>query len=197
MHPGDPDQHLTPEQTAAYLDGVLAPEARARVEAHLEACSECRSEVVALRPLVASQETRRKLLRAGLVLGTAAAASMALLVYPGLVTNTAVSPHRDPAGPPAPRLEARAPTGVVPRPVMLVWAPLDKATRYRGQVFDAEGSILYRTETEDSILPLPDSLPLAAGRTYFWKVEADTGWDSWVSSRLVEFTVENSRQDSR
>src|SRR5688572_25937664 len=134
MHAGDPDLHLNPEQTAAYLDRVLAPEARARVEAHLEVCSECRSEVVALRPLVASQKTRRKLLRAGLVLGTAAAASVALLVYPGLVTNTAVSPHRDPAGRPAPMLEARAPAGAVSRPVTLMWAPLDRATRYRGQV---------------------------------------------------------------
>jgi hypothetical protein len=196
MAAGDSDLHLTPEQTAAYLDRVLAPEARARVEAHLDACSECRSEVVALRPLVTSQNTRRKLLRAGLVVGTAAAASVALLVYPGVVTNTAVSPHRDPAGLPALRLEARAPTGVVTRPVTLVWVPLNQATRYRGQVFDVEGSILYRAETEDSILPLPDSLPLAGGRTYFWKVEADTGWDSWVSSRLVEFTVENTRQDN-
>lgn len=196
MHAGDPDLHLTPELTAAYLDRVLAPEVRARVESHLEACSECRGEVVALRPLVASKNARRKLLRAGLMLGTAAAASVALLVYPGLVTNTAVSPHRDPAGLPAPTLETRAPAGAVSLPVNLAWAPLDQATRYRGQVFDAEGSILYQAETEDSILPLPDSLPLAAGRTYFWKVEADTGWDSWVSSRLVEFTVEKTRQDT-
>jgi hypothetical protein len=196
MHAEDPDLHLTPGQTAAYLDRVLTPEERARVEAHLEACSECRSELVALRPLVASLNTRRNLLRVSLLLGTAAAASVALLVYPGVVTNTAVSPHRDPVGLPAPTLKARAPAGAVSRPATLAWAPLDRATRYRGQVFDAEGSILYRAETEDSVLLLPDSLPLAAGRTYFWKVEADTGWDSWVSSRLVEFNVANSRQDN-
>ena len=196
MHAGDSDLHLTPEQTAAYLDRVLAPGAQVRVEAHLETCSECRGEVVALRPLVSSRNTRRKLVRAGLVLGTAAAASVALLVYPGLVMNTAVSSHRDLAGPLASGLEARAPTGAVTGPVTLMWAPLNQATRYRGQVFDAEGSILYRAETEDSVLPLPDSLSLTAGRPYFWKVEADTGWDSWVSSRLVEFKVENARRDN-
>jgi hypothetical protein len=190
MHPGDPDLHLTPEQTAAYIDRVLPGAEVASVEAHLAACSECRDEVIALRPLARAGSTRRKLLRVGLVAGAAAAASLMLLVGPDRVTNSAVSPHRDPASPSAPTIETRTPAGSVSRPVTLTWAQIGKAMRYRGLIFDAEGSILYRAETEDSLLRVPDSVPLAAGRPYFWKVEADLGWDSWVSSRLVEFTVE-------
>jgi hypothetical protein len=73
--------------------------------------------------------------------------------------------------------------------VTLAWSSLDQAKRYRVLVFDAEGTILYRAEADDSVLPLPDSLRLSPGQPYFWKVEADTGWDRWVSSRLVEFSV--------
>jgi hypothetical protein len=36
---------------------------------------------------------------------------------------------------------------------------------------------------------VPDSVTLLPGQAYYWKVEADTGWDRWVSSRLVEFSV--------
>ena len=196
MDAADSDLHLTAEQTAAYLDRVLPPGERATVDAHLAACSDCRDEVAALTPLLRPRSSRRTLLRTTLVVGAAAAASLVLLVYPESVTKPAVSPHRDPAGVPAPTLEAKAPTGSVTRPVRLAWAPLAQAVRYRGLVFDAEGSILYRAETEDSVLPLPDSLPLAVGQPYFWKVEADLGLDRWVSSRLIEFTLEHAKQDN-
>jgi hypothetical protein len=89
----------------------------------------------------------------------------------------------------------KAPVGTVSGPIVLAWVPLDRAERYRGTVFDAEGSILFRAETRDSVLPLPDSLTPAVGRSYFWKVEADLGWDQWVSSGLVEFRLDHGKQD--
>jgi hypothetical protein len=186
---GERDLHLTPEQTAGYLDRVLTDEERARVEAHLAACFECRDEVVALRNLVSVRSPRRRILQTGIALGAAAAAVVVLVVNPGRVSMPEPSPHRDPSQGVATVIVARTPAGPGSRPVTLAWSPLDQAKRYRVLIFDAEGSILYRAETDDSVLPLPDSLPLSPRQAYFWKVEADTGWDRWVSSRLVEFSV--------
>jgi hypothetical protein len=119
----------------------------------------------------------------------AAAAAVILVILPGRRPEPDPSQHRDPAADTAPTVKLQVPKGTGPRPLLLAWAPVDQATRYRATVFDQEGSIRFRVEVTDSSLPLPDSLRLVAGRSYFWKVEADTGWDRWVSSKLVEFTV--------
>ena len=44
--------HLTVEELAAYLDGVIRPEERVRVEAHLSACGQCFEELVALLKII-------------------------------------------------------------------------------------------------------------------------------------------------
>ncbi len=183
------DPHLTPEQTAGYLDRVLTEEQRATIEAHLAGCLECRDEVVALQPLVSVQSPRRKILRAGIALGAAAAAVVVFLIQPGPVPSPQPSQHRDPSQGAVTVIVARTPVGPVSQPVTLAWSSLDQVKRYRVLVFDAEGTILYRAEATDSVLALPDSLPLSPGQAYFWKVEADTGWDRWLSSKLVEFSV--------
>ena len=191
---GDPELHLTPEQTASYLDRVLTAEERATVEAHLATCVECRDEVATLRPLVSAQSSRGRLLRAGIALGTAAAAVVVFLVQPGPVSSPEPSQHRDPPQGSQTVLVPVTPAGLGSRPVMLAWSPLDLAKRYRVFVFDGEGTILYRVEATDSVVPLPDSLRLSPGQPYFWKVEADTGLDRWVSSKLVEFSLETTEK---
>ena len=191
---GDRELHLTPEQTAGYLDGVLTAEERATTEAHLAACVECRDEVVALRPLGSGQSSRRSFVRAGLALGAAAAAAVVLLVQPGRISSPEPPLHRDPSQGAVTLVVPIAPAGPVSPPVRLAWSPLDLAKRYRVLVFDAEGTTLYRVEAGDTVLPLPDSLPFSPGQAYFWKVEADTGLDRWVSSNLVEFSVGAARK---
>lgn len=185
---GDSDLHLTPEQSAGYLDGVLTAGERATVEAHLASCLECRDEVIAIQPLVRSHSPRHLILRATIAVG-AAAAAVVLLVQPGPVPGPRPSPHRDPPQDASTVVVPRAPLGPTSRPLTVAWSPLNHAKRYRVLVFDAEGTILYRAEATDSALALPDSLGLSPSQSYFWKVEADTGWDRWVSSRLVEFSV--------
>ena len=178
---GESTSHLTPEQTAGYLDRVLTREERALVEAHLATCADCRGEVVALRPFTGVNQKRRRLWTAGLALG-AAAAAVILVIVPG---NSGPEPslHRDAAVDTAPAIQPRGPEGPGPRPRVLAWSRLAQASRYRATVFDEEGSILFRAETSDSALQLPDSVRLMPGRSYFWKVEADIGWDRWASSR--------------
>ncbi len=56
-------------------------------------------------------------------------------------------------------------------------------------LFDKVGKLLFEMESADTMTALPDSIGLAPGRLYLWKVEARTGWERWVSSELIEFRV--------
>jgi anti-sigma factor RsiW len=40
------DPHLTASQVAAYLDGLVGPDERLRIELHLGTCDRCLKEVV-------------------------------------------------------------------------------------------------------------------------------------------------------
>lgn len=183
------DHHPTPEQVARYLDGAATPAERKVTRGHLASCPECREEVAALSRLVPPRSGIRGL-RAGLAAALAAAAALVLVLRPGAVPPPERSLHRDPAATAAPSIQAVAPIGVAGRFDTFVWTPLPGVARYRVTVFDAEGAILYRAATRDSAIPLPETLELSPARPYFWKIEGDTGWDRWVSSPLVEFSVE-------
>ena len=67
------------------------------------------------------------------------------------------------------------------------WSATSGADRYRLVLFDSAGSALFEGESGDTMLVLPDSVRLAAGTLYLWKVEAETSFDRWVSSELVRF----------
>lgn len=54
---GGAGEHLAPETFQERLDGTLPPEARARMDAHLEGCGRCGSELAAWRALYAHLET--------------------------------------------------------------------------------------------------------------------------------------------
>jgi len=51
------DRCLTDEEITAYIDGVVSPEERARIEAHLAKCGFCLHTVAELKQLVTSNET--------------------------------------------------------------------------------------------------------------------------------------------
>jgi anti-sigma factor RsiW len=178
---------LTAEQAARFLDGVLTRTERTEAQSHLATCRECRVEIAALSRM-APRRPSAWLWRAGLGAG-AAAAALLLFVRTESAPPPEPSSHRDPV-PVAASIEAISPSGPAGPPSALVWSRVGAADRYRATVFDAEGSIVFRSETTDSAVALPDSLRFALGRSYFWKVEGDTGWDRWVSSPLTEFSVE-------
>jgi anti-sigma factor RsiW len=181
--------HLESGEVAAFLDGALPPSDRARVIEHLADCQPCRAEVVEVARLLRS---RPRPGRWYLPLGVAAAAAaVALLVlWP--------RPPEQPAGPgnyrepPVTTTVAPvviAPKGMSPSPRELVWSGVPHAERYRLTVFDDTGRVLWETQAGDTAVQLPESIRLHPGQPYFWKVEAQTGWNRWVSSDLVEFTL--------
>jgi hypothetical protein len=185
----DSGAHLEPGDVAAYVDGALSPEDRARIEAHLVGCDACRDELRAVVQLVAASTARRKMwyLPIGIV---AAAAAVTLLVVHPVRDHTAAPAYREPVV-----TTTVAPVVVVPRgtgamPRSLVWTSVPHADRYRLTLFDDTGRAIWDTQATDTSVSLPARIVLQPGGSYFWKVEAQTGWNRWVSSALIRFSID-------
>jgi hypothetical protein len=180
---------------AALAEGALDAAARTALLPHLAACPRCRRVVASVArtlgdPAVAREVAavvgrgRRPLLRIGVPAAAAAAILLALAV-PRWVNDR--SGHRGPPGAVVP--SPLAPVGTVAEATALRWAAVVGADRYRVILFDAAGQALYETQLSDTVVSLPDSVALAPGRLYLWKVEARTGWDRWSASELVQFSI--------
>jgi hypothetical protein len=180
------EDHLQLDQVVRYIRGGLNSEEHARAVRHLSTCTRCSQEVGDVarlsRPTVRRQEWRRY----GSVAGLAAA--LLLIVWTGRRGGLdQASPTRDEtvtaAAAPVPLAPSRAGAGEV----MFRWSPTSRAERYRLVLFDSAGSALFEGESGDTTLVLPDSVHLARGTLYLWKVEAETSFDKWVSSELVRY----------
>jgi hypothetical protein len=180
--------HLTVEDVAAYIDRGDAAEQRARVEAHLATCAECRSEVVTVARLARSFRDRRRWTVAAPL---AAAAAVLLLVFaPWQRAPDRSEPVlREPAVTTTVAPRPLAPLGAVAVLPRLLWTSVPHADRYRVTVFDGNGSVVWETLTTDTLVAVPDAVALGVGVPYFWKVAARTSWDRWVVSDLTTFTL--------
>lgn len=178
------EDHLSPDLVAAYLDRALDQGERERVEMHLADCQACRAETVAVSRLLRVNPRSQ---RAGWLVA-AAAAALLLFVGPRIGSLPPDATHRDPATVQnEPKLVA--PRGVVDHSTSFVWSSVAGADRYRLVVYDPDGSSRYRQETGDTVLTAPESVLTPREEPYFWKVEARTGWDRWLSSERSDFTV--------
>jgi hypothetical protein len=181
--------HPTDDELAAYLGHELEGEMLRRVELHLARCATCREEVVDARDILRTPRRVR-----WPVLAPVAAAAAVALLFISWPRNTDL-----PTGQPVHR-ETPSELGVAPVPVSpvgaagdvraLVWRRVPGADRYRLTLYGAEGSVLWRATTADSLILLPDSVAFQAGELYLWRVEARVGWDVWESSDLTEFRLE-------
>lgn len=188
----DPASHPEALALAGYLDGALTGPDKARVEAHLAGCTDCRAEVAAVARLIRTAPLHRRL---ELPLRLAAAAVLVALLVPALDLPTRLGPGplREPAVTTTAAPIAIAPVGAVDSVPALVWSAVPHATRYRATLHSGEGTAVWRTETTDTVAALPDTVRLRPGASYFWKVEAETGFDRWVTSDLVDFTMGRPR----
>jgi putative zinc finger protein len=189
MHP-EPAQprsgHLESGEVAAYLESALAPSERTRVEAHLADCDACRMEVAEVARLVrARPSSRRWYLPVGAV---AAAALLLLILRPG---QDRVEPpdYREPVITTTIAPVAIAPRGAITTAERLIWSSVPHADRYQVAVFDDTGRVLWETQTSDTATVIPDRIRFQTGAPYHWKVKAQTSWNRWVSSDLVEFSI--------
>jgi hypothetical protein len=193
------DEHTV----AALADGNLEAEARGRALTHVATCALCRRSVASVAEALADGpitreievvEGRRRrrvpLLRIAVPLG--AAATVLLLLWSPALNQSSV--HR---GSPPPLSTAtpvpHAPVGTVAAVHDFRWSYVAGADRYRVTVFDAAGSVLFAAEASDTIVAFPDSIALAPGAAYLWKVDARTGFDRWAGSVLTEFSIAQRR----
>jgi hypothetical protein len=192
---------LDDDTVAALAEGALDADARSAVLPHLAACTRCRGSVASVARGLADPDVARelraaeatgpgRLLRvARIALPLAAAAMVAVLVWPHGINETAPPAHRAPPITAAPAPAPTAPVGAVADARALRWDAVPGADRYRVMLFDAQGSVLYETELAGTSQALPDTVMLVPGRAYFWRVEARAGFDRWASSDLIEFVV--------
>jgi hypothetical protein len=183
---------------ADFVEGRLVPAARAPVVAHLVTCARCRSLVAATGRLLADEAVikampggaERRWKRWSLPLGLAAAAAVVLLVWPRSAGDVEPIPGmREPPVAGAVTPVPIAPRGPAVRVDQLVWSSVPEVDRYRLRLYNEDGALVWTAEGPDTALSLPDSVRLSAPATYFWKVEAQTEWQRWASSELVEFRL--------
>jgi hypothetical protein len=184
---------LDDETIAALADGTLNPQLRASVVSHVAACARCRGALASVARALADPAVARELSAAGggrrsyrIIVPLAAAAVLLLLLRSPSPQDGG---HRGGGIPGANAPVPVSPVGTVADASVLVWRSVTGADAYRVTLFDAQGRVAYETRATDTATSLPDSVVLVAGRPYLWKVEARTGFDRWITSELVEFSV--------
>lgn len=172
-------EHMRDVEMAAYLDRRLSGPERARVEAHLAECAECRLEAREVRGLLdRSTRPRRLLVGAGLL---AAAAMLVLFIRP-----VDIDPLRGGGSPSA--LTAYGPTGDAPlASLRFVWAAAPGATAYRLTISGGNGVPVWSGSVADTVFALPDSVALGPDQRYVWIADALLGDGSSRSTGLHDF----------
>jgi anti-sigma factor ChrR (cupin superfamily) len=181
------NEHLTPDDAAAYVDGRLTVAERAAIDSHLAQCAECRSEVVDVTRLVRAAPQRRR----WTILAPLAAAAAVFILFVAPRTRDSAPPMlREPAVTTTGAPTLNIPRGGVTVLQAMTWSSVPHADQYRVTLFDRDGSIAWRTQSEDTTVLLPDTVHITRGVPYYWKVDARIELGRWVSSELTSFTLE-------
>lgn len=189
------DRHLEPHEIANYVHGDVGGEARALIDAHLAACSECRLEAAEVSRIIRTAPAARSVSRRIWIPAAAAAALALLWVAPRARREQGEPQHRDV---PVAMVAVEAPRPVAPIGTVdsvpgLVWSSVPYANNYRIRLFDADGTLLWEREAADTVVPIPDSITLRPRLLYYWRVEAHTGFDRRSESDLIEFRLQGRR----
>jgi anti-sigma factor RsiW len=171
--------HVTESDLAGYLDHDLAPADRLRVEAHLDACAQCRLELIEVQRLAASyQAATRRTARRWIPVAalTALAASVAaLLLIPRIreTTTQRVEPVRSAGREGQLQIEVASPASdvaVAAATVVFTWRAA-RADVYRLTLLTESGEPVWSLETADTTALVPSGTRLKPG-AYFWRVDA-------------------------
>jgi anti-sigma factor RsiW len=189
--------HLSDSELAGFVDNRLDQAARHLAMAHLDACAECRAELIAItnlargaavsssqrltgssshRLIVSSWRRGRGLVVASV--GALAAGLAGIMLYrgtvdPGEPADTVRAPVI--ASTESPRIVAVAPRdgASLQRQAdrVFTWQSYD-SDNYRFVILQEDGTPLWSLDTHDTSLVLPADVSLRPGGTYFWRVDA-------------------------
>ncbi len=192
---------LADDVVAGLAEGSLEASARAAALLHLVGCLHCRRAVASVARATGDGAVAREAARVDgprrhnrwywlSASAVAAAAVLVLMVKQERVVDPLQSgSHRAPTIASGSAPTTISPAGLVATAAELRWGAVAGADRYRVTLYDASGRVIYEIEPPDTVAALPDSLRLRPGKRYLWKVDARTGFDRWVSSNLVEFSI--------
>jgi hypothetical protein len=167
--------HLPADTVSAYLDGALELAARDRVEEHLAGCPECRADLANVTDLLRRRRRRRRVLVA-IPLATAATLLLVFRIdnpgspLPDRFRADSVDAGVDIVSPPegatvgtgSVSFRWRTPSGTPPLAPVL----------YRITVTDDRGGLIWKSESRDTGIVLPDTVILTRDRTFLWYVDA-------------------------
>jgi hypothetical protein len=185
--------HLSEADLAGFLDRDLAAAERRRVVAHLDECAACRRDLVEMRQMVDSYSgppdaaapaeapvRPRRAWRVGLATTLAAAGVAGLLfvrrpaaVEPPDADRAREVPATGPAGGSA-RIAVLSPpesATIPPHDAAFTWRSTG-ADLYRFALLTQSGEPVWTHETSDTTLSMPATVPVRAGESYFWRVDA-------------------------
>jgi hypothetical protein len=183
------EQHLAPNDIAAYVDRAATGSRRARIESHLATCAECRAEVSDAARIINTLPPARSSRQRAIISAAAIAATLLFFVLPRAGREPPGVPHRESGITTTVAPVIITPTGAVGSATIFSWTSVPHADSYDVRIFDSDGSVAWGTETTDTVVTPPASIALRAGRSYYWKVEARTGFDRKTASELVGFSI--------
>lgn len=186
--------HLDPGDVAAYVDRLASPTERARIESHLATCAECRAEVVEAAHIIDTLPRARTTRRAVWISAAGIAAMLLVFLWPRTDRQLADQRHRETPITTTIAPQILGPAGTVESAKVFTWSSVPHADRYELRVFDSDGGVVWESTTTDTTVSLPPTITLRAGRSYYWKVQAQTGFDRSASTDLVEFSLRSQRQ---
>jgi hypothetical protein len=192
-----PDEDISSEEMAAYIDGRLSGEARASVEARLAGSPDLRAELVAATRLAAAHDSRPRrssFWTPAAVFVAAAAAVIAVIVVPN--RNRDLRPHTAPSerrigAEDAGRVNLLAPADAGTLPVAsadFAWRAEGDAS-YRITIADSTGATIWTALTTDTTAIMPPTIRLHPGNRYYWYVDALRIDGSSVASGPRSFTT--------
>ena len=182
-------QHLDPREVVAYVDRVATPSERARIESHLVSCPECRAEVSEAAHIIATVPRARGTGRRLAIPAAGIAAMLLVFLWPRADRQNGQLQHREAPVTTTIAPVILAPVGAVESANVFTWSSVPHADRYQLRVFDSDGGVAWESETTDTVLTPPPTITLRPGSSYYWKVQAHTGFDRSASTDLVEFSI--------
>lgn len=182
--------HLETGEVAAYLDHVLPPGERDRIEAHLADCAECRQEVIEVSRL---RRTRARRSRWMIVGPAVAAAAVAVLVIARPADTPAPGPVlRDGGERPGLMVALVTPAetaAVEGRSLTFTWRSAGAGVSYRLTLTDERGDVVWSVSLSDTIGRPPGHVRLRPGHRYSWYVDALLPDGRSVTSDVRQFTA--------